>query len=136
MPKKASASLFERRRQRLRKAYATAQAKKIKAAGQGKINIVGLEEGGLGWRVTNRTGEPVKLRFGNIALPDDPQAESKFRVSLKAIDQALKAVDGQKIGRGGKKPPAFRYLRSASKSGIARPARHRAGEEFRSIDAD
>jgi hypothetical protein len=135
MPKKASLSLFERRRQRVRKALAAASARKGKAIGQGKIDIVGLEEGGLGWRVTTRTGEPVKLRFGSIGLPDDPQAESKFRTSLKAIDQALKAVDGDKIGRSGKKPPGVRYLRATSRSAAARPARSRAGEAHRP-DAD
>lgn len=57
------------------------------------IAIVGLEEGGLGWRVTTGKGAPEKLRFGRVLFaPDGPVENVKFALSMKAIDQAFSEV--------------------------------------------
>jgi hypothetical protein len=93
---------------KLRVTHAQTRKTRAKAAGfrprsktfKPGIAIVGLEEGGLGWRVTTDKGAPEKLRFGRVLFaPDGPVENVKFAMSVKAIDQAFREVTSMELGR-------------------------------------
>ena len=84
-----------------------------------EVSIVGLEGGGLGWRVTDDDGTPLKLSFGTVlASPLLSEESPELQVSNKAIDKVLKAYAERRSGKASGKlsirNPSMSRLRSSS----------------------
>jgi hypothetical protein len=85
-----------------------------------EVSIVGLEGGGLGWRVTDDDGTPLNLSFGTVlASPVLSDESPELQVSNKAIDKVLKAYAERRSGKPSGKVlignPSMSRLPSSSK---------------------
>lgn len=58
----------------------------------GRVSIIGSDGDKLAWRVTGDDGKPLRPRFGKVIIHGGAADAGMFRMSSKAIQDALKEI--------------------------------------------
>lgn len=108
----------------------------LKKRKRGKVYVIDLKEGGLGWQAIDQDGTPVKSRFGRVFVPYSMSKDSpEYQTSSRAIDKALKAWAEKVSDPVAPKGPKARLYRAGKPARIlgARTLRPKATTRSRDL---